>query len=214
MDRPKLEQIQRVLVARRVSRPSLSLASRFSMHGLLQDTALAELASGVAPTQMMRPEGCERVIHPHPDDVSSTCESFVPTLSKGLEVVQTEMMSPRDPHPDDVESLVAERPYWDLDEPVGIRHGGYRIDPPDRMILYRPLPDRAYQAQMMRTKGCERLVPKKHQGQLLGAIDAQGSSRSSRVIGAQGSSRPSLSIDTEEDGFDVAGGMWAGGTRL
>ena len=60
-------------------------------------------------------------LHPHPDDVSSGCEPLVPTLSKGLEVVQTEMMRPRV-----CESLVAERPYWNLDKPDGIRHGGYR----------------------------------------------------------------------------------------
>ena len=32
------------------------------------------------------------------------------------------------------ESLVAERPYWNLDKPDGLRDGGYRIDPPDKMM--------------------------------------------------------------------------------
>jgi hypothetical protein len=145
-------------------------------------------------------------LHPHPDDVSSGCEPLVPTLSKGLEVVQTEIMRPRV-----CESLVAERPYWNLDKPDGLRHCGYRIDPPDKMILYRPLvptlskgPEVA-PTQMMRPKGCERLVPTLSKGRQV--------EQTQRAIDAQGSSRPSLlvSFDTEEAFMaEFASGMWAG----
>jgi hypothetical protein len=118
---------------------------------------MAELASSMATTQMMCPKGCERVIQPHSVDVSSGCEPFVPTLSKGVEVVQTEMMSPRVCiRHGDMHNLSP----WELDKPVRIRQGGHRIDPPDKMLIKRPLPDGAYQTQLMRTKGCDDNIDK------------------------------------------------------